>query len=186
MTAAGGLARCQEELAAARLLADKGFSAQAVSRAYFAAFFAAETALLALGETRSKHSGVVAAFIHLLVRGGDLDQDTGRLLRSLFERRNEADMPLSRSRPRRPMRPSEMLSTWSLPSSDGSTNAIDERDCGPSCLTLLVIVLVLVRRSEADCWSFDLERAVRVLDGWGYHSVVFKPARANRASKGAW
>ena len=91
MTAAGGLARCQEELAAARLLADKGFSAQAVSRAYFAAFFAAETALLALGKTRSKHSGVVAAFIHLLVRGGDLDQDTGRLLRSLFERRNEAD-----------------------------------------------------------------------------------------------
>jgi len=91
VTAAGGLARCQEELAAARLLADKGFSAQAVSRAYFAAFFAAETALLALGETRSKHSGVVAAFIHLLVRGGDLDQDTGRLLRSLFERRNEAD-----------------------------------------------------------------------------------------------
>jgi hypothetical protein len=35
----------------ARLLADKGFEAQAVSRAYFAAFFAAETALLALGET---------------------------------------------------------------------------------------------------------------------------------------
>jgi hypothetical protein len=33
-------------------LADKGFEAQAVSRAYFAAFFAAETALLALGETR--------------------------------------------------------------------------------------------------------------------------------------
>jgi uncharacterized protein (UPF0332 family) len=91
VTAAGGLARCREELAAARLLADKGFSAQAVSRAYFAAFFAAETALLALGETRSKHSGVVAAFIHLLVRSGDLDQDTGRLLRSLFERRNEAD-----------------------------------------------------------------------------------------------
>ncbi len=91
MTAEGGLARCREELAAARLLADKGFSAQAVSRAYFAAFFAAETALLALGETRSKHSGVVAAFVHLLVRRGDLDKDTGRLLRSLFERRNEAD-----------------------------------------------------------------------------------------------
>jgi len=87
----GGLDRCREELAAARLLADKGFSAQAVSRAYFAAFFAAETALLALEETRSKHSGVIAAFIHLLVRSGDLDTDTGRLLRSLFERRNEAD-----------------------------------------------------------------------------------------------
>ncbi len=91
MTDRTGLERCWEELAAARLLAGKGFGAQAVSRAYFAAFFAAEAALLALGETRSKHSGVVSAFVHLLVRGGQLDQDIGRLLRSLFERRNEAD-----------------------------------------------------------------------------------------------
>jgi uncharacterized protein (UPF0332 family) len=89
-----GLERCWEELAAARLLAGKGFEAQAVSRAYFAAFFAAEAALLALGETRSKHSGVVSAFVHLLVRGGQLDQEIGRLLRSLFERRNEADYSL--------------------------------------------------------------------------------------------
>jgi hypothetical protein len=86
-----GLERCWEELAAARLLAGKGFEAQAVSRAYFAAFFAAEAALLALGETRSKHAGVVSAFVHLLVRGGQLDEEIGRLLRSLFERRNEAD-----------------------------------------------------------------------------------------------
>jgi uncharacterized protein (UPF0332 family) len=85
------LARSREELAAARLLADNGFEAQALSRAYYAAFFAAETALLLLGETRSKHSGVVSAFVHLLVRGGQLDEETGRLLRSLFERRNEAD-----------------------------------------------------------------------------------------------
>jgi uncharacterized protein (UPF0332 family) len=85
------LARSRDELAAARLLADNGFEAQAVSRAYFAAFFAAETALLTLGETRSKHSGVISAFVHLLVRGGQLDEETGRLLRSLFERRNEAD-----------------------------------------------------------------------------------------------
>jgi len=86
-----GLERCWEELAAARLLAGKGFEAQAVSRAYFAAFFAAEAALMALGETRSKHSGVVSAFVRLLIRGGQLDEGIGRLLRSLFERRNEAD-----------------------------------------------------------------------------------------------
>jgi uncharacterized protein (UPF0332 family) len=86
-----GLERCWEELAAARLLAGKGFEAQAVSRAYFAAFFAAEAALMALGETRSKHAGVVSAFVHLLIRGGQLDEEIGRLLRSLFERRNEAD-----------------------------------------------------------------------------------------------
>ena len=91
MTDRAGLERCWEELAAARLLAGKGFEAQAVSRAYFAAFFAAEAALMALGETRSKHSGVVSAFVHLLIRGGQLDEGIGRLLRSLFERRNEAD-----------------------------------------------------------------------------------------------
>lgn len=91
MTDRVGLERCWEELAAARLLAGSGFEAQAVSRAYFAAFFAAEAALLALGETRSKHSGVVSAFVHLLIRGGQFDEVTGRLLRSLFERRNEAD-----------------------------------------------------------------------------------------------
>ena len=91
MTDRVGLERCREELAAARLLASKGFEAQAVSRAYFAAFFAAEAALLTLGETRSKHSGIISAFVHLLVRGGQLDEEVGRLLRSLFERRNEAD-----------------------------------------------------------------------------------------------
>jgi uncharacterized protein (UPF0332 family) len=91
VTSRTGLDRCREELAAARLLAGKEFEAQAVSRAYFAAFFAAEAALMALGETRSKHSGVVSAFVHLLIRGGQLDEGIGRLLRSLFERRNEAD-----------------------------------------------------------------------------------------------
>ena len=87
----GGLQRSREELAAARLLASGGFHAQAVSRAYFAAFFAAEEALLALGETRSKHSGVVSAFGSLVIREGGLEEATGRILRSLFDRRNQAD-----------------------------------------------------------------------------------------------
>jgi hypothetical protein len=46
---------------------------------------------LAVGETRAKHSGIISGFVHLLVRGGQLDEESGRLLRSLFERRNEAD-----------------------------------------------------------------------------------------------
>lgn len=85
------MTRSRRELEAARFLADGGFAAQAVSRAYYAAFYAAEEALLALGETRSKHSGVVAAFEKLVVREGGVDPGTGRLLRSLFRRRNEAD-----------------------------------------------------------------------------------------------
>jgi uncharacterized protein (UPF0332 family) len=50
------LRRAHEELRAARVLRDAKLPAQAVSRAYFAAFYAAEAALLRLGETRSKHS----------------------------------------------------------------------------------------------------------------------------------
>lgn len=85
------LARSRREIAAARHLASGGFTAQAVSRAYFGAFFAAEEALAALGEARSKHAGVIAAFARLVVREGGLDEATGRLLRSLFERRSVAD-----------------------------------------------------------------------------------------------
>jgi uncharacterized protein (UPF0332 family) len=91
MTVPGLIARAEEELAAARLLANGGFAAQAVSRAYYGGFYAAEAVLLELGETRSKHSGVVAAFVRLVVQAGGIDPDAGRLLRSLFDRRAQAD-----------------------------------------------------------------------------------------------
>ena len=85
------MTRSRRELEAAGFLAGGGFAEQAISRAYYAAFYAAEEALLALGETRSKHSGVLAAFEKLVVREDGLDPASGRLLRSLFRRRNEAD-----------------------------------------------------------------------------------------------
>jgi uncharacterized protein len=85
------VARSRRELEAAAHLAGGGFAAQAISRAYYAAFYAAEAALGLLGESRSKHSGVIAAFAKLLVREGEFDEDTGRRLRSLFEQRNAAD-----------------------------------------------------------------------------------------------
>lgn len=73
------------------MLAEGGFGRQAISRAHFAAFYAAETALLLLGESRSKHAGVISGFGQLVVKSGGFPEETGRLLRSLFERRNEAD-----------------------------------------------------------------------------------------------
>lgn len=85
------MTRRRRELEAARFLADGGFLEQAVSRAYYAAFYAAEEALLALGETRSKHAGVIAAFERLVVHEGGVDPSVGRNLRSLFGRRSEAD-----------------------------------------------------------------------------------------------
>jgi uncharacterized protein (UPF0332 family) len=85
------LGRPREELAAAELLAERGFSAQAVSRAYYAAFYAAETTLTVLGETRSKHSGVLAAFGKRAIKEQGLDPDAGRALHALFEMRLDAD-----------------------------------------------------------------------------------------------
>jgi uncharacterized protein len=86
-----GLSRSRQEIDAARLLANGDFAAQAISRAYYAAFYAAEQALASLGESRSKHSGVIAAFGKLLIREGGLDEKIGRILRSLFEQRNDVD-----------------------------------------------------------------------------------------------
>ncbi len=88
------MGRARDELAAAQLLADHGFAAQAVSRAYYAAFYAAEEALQRVGILRSKHAGVVAAVATVLVREQGLEPDVGRLLRSLFERRTRADYTL--------------------------------------------------------------------------------------------
>jgi uncharacterized protein len=85
------LSRSREEIAAARLLAEGGFGSQAISRAYYAAFYAAEEALASLGESRSKHSGVIAAFGKHVVREGGVEETFGRILRALFEQRNGAD-----------------------------------------------------------------------------------------------
>jgi uncharacterized protein (UPF0332 family) len=89
------LKRARRELGAARVLAAAGFTSQAISRAYHAAFFAAEAALLAVGEPRSRHSGVVAAFGRYVVRDGGLDPTHGRAFATLFAKRNAADYGLA-------------------------------------------------------------------------------------------
>ncbi len=88
------IARGDTELLAARHLEEAGFSAQATSRAYYAAFYAAEAALLSLGETRSKHSGVLSAFGLLVVKQGGFDPKLAAELRRLFELRSIADYML--------------------------------------------------------------------------------------------
>jgi uncharacterized protein (UPF0332 family) len=88
---AKGLARSQQELEAAKSLTRDDFPVQAVSRAYYAAFYSAEAALTSLDESRSKHTGVISAFVRLVVRSGGIDQGVGALLQLLFETRNKAD-----------------------------------------------------------------------------------------------
>lgn len=85
------MSRAREEVQAARVLAAAGFGAAAVSRSSYAVFYAAEAALLALGETRSKHSGVVSALGQIAIKQHELDAEAGSLLRSLLDRRSQAD-----------------------------------------------------------------------------------------------
>ena len=91
MSGSDALRRAFRDIAAARHLLAGCFAGQAVSRAYYASFSAAEAALASLGETRSKHAAVIAAFGELVVKPGGVDREVGRLLRSLFERRSRAD-----------------------------------------------------------------------------------------------
>lgn len=88
------LARASSDLDASRLLLNSGFLDQATSRAYYAAFYAAEAALLQLGETRSSHSGLIAAFGALVVKKGGFETNIAALLRELFDLRNDADYDL--------------------------------------------------------------------------------------------
>lgn len=85
------LGRARTELDVARHLRDGGFHEQSVSRAYYAAFYAAEAALLSLGETRSEHSGVLSSFGQLVVKQGGFDPELWGIYRDLFARRNVAD-----------------------------------------------------------------------------------------------
>ncbi len=76
--------------AAERLLRDGDFDF-AVSRAYYAMFYAAQAMLLSREIRRSKHSGVIAAFQETFVKTGEVDGRFFHLLRDGFEDRAEGD-----------------------------------------------------------------------------------------------
>lgn len=80
-----------ENLAAAVLLAREGHFAIAVSRAYYAMFYAAEAVLEFEGVSRSKHSGVIAEFGRRFAKTGRLPRELHRFLIEAFEARNQAD-----------------------------------------------------------------------------------------------
>jgi uncharacterized protein (UPF0332 family) len=84
------LARGREELRAAQALLAAGFPAQAVSHAYLAGFHAASAALSVLGECPATSPGVISAFGRHVV-GDGVDHETGRVLRRLYEDRNDID-----------------------------------------------------------------------------------------------
>ncbi|MGQ0576533.1 MAG: HEPN domain-containing protein [Pseudonocardia sp.] len=84
--------RARDTLAAATLLAKNGHAAQAVTCAFDAARYAAEAALLTIGETRTSDAAVVAGFVQRVVRQRALNPEAGRLLRLLHNRALLADL----------------------------------------------------------------------------------------------
>ena len=85
------LGRGRQELRAAGVLLEAGYPAQAVSRAYLAGLNAATAALAVLGEEPATEVGVISAFGRHVVGQNGIDHEIGRILRRLYEDRNEVD-----------------------------------------------------------------------------------------------
>ncbi len=85
------LSRAGEALKAARLLLDGGHLHSAISRMYYACFYAASALLLVEGYSSSKHSGLLALFDLHWMKPERLPRDLSRIYHGLFDRRQEAD-----------------------------------------------------------------------------------------------
>jgi uncharacterized protein (UPF0332 family) len=88
------LERGRQELRAAEALLGAGFPAQAVGHAYRAGLQAASAALVLLGEVPATSSGVISAFGRHVVGEHGIDHETARVLRRLYEDRNDVDYAL--------------------------------------------------------------------------------------------
>ncbi len=78
-------------LAAADHNFNGGFYGTAVNRAYYAVFYAASALLTAVGEYRSKHSGVMAGFGQHFINNERLPRPLSGIYRRLLEHRERSD-----------------------------------------------------------------------------------------------
>jgi uncharacterized protein (UPF0332 family) len=85
------LEKSRKSVAAAATLEKEGFAEAAISRAYYAAFYLAQAALATKDISRSKHSGVIAAFGEHLTKKGLLPETLHKILVNLFESRVASD-----------------------------------------------------------------------------------------------
>ncbi|HUU26762.1 MAG TPA: HEPN domain-containing protein [archaeon] len=85
------LKKAQASLEASRLLSGQGFFDFAVSRAYYAMFYVAETLLLGEGLAYSKHSAVISDFGKRFTKSGRVPPEFHRFLIEGQESRNVGD-----------------------------------------------------------------------------------------------
>jgi hypothetical protein len=91
---AAGIERAERMLDAARDNLRLGHLETAVSRAYYAAFHAAEAVLRVEGQEPRSHQGLKNLFGLLLVKTGRLPVELGRILADLKNGREEGDYAL--------------------------------------------------------------------------------------------
>ena len=83
--------RANLDLRAAQSSLENGYFGVAVSRAYYAMFYALSAVLASKGLTRSKHSAVHAAFGEHFVKAGLVEPKYFRTLKSAFQARTDFD-----------------------------------------------------------------------------------------------
>ncbi|MFZ1395520.1 MAG: HEPN domain-containing protein [Candidatus Promineifilaceae bacterium] len=86
--------RARLDLQAVEVNLQNGFYAVAVSRAYYAMFYAVTALLKSNGIDRSKHSGVIAAFGQYFVKTGLIEIEFAKILTHAFNSRNDTDYDL--------------------------------------------------------------------------------------------
>ena len=78
------LDRAHQDLQAAESNLNQGFYGVAVSRAYYAMFYATSALLASKGISRSKHSGVHSAFGEYFVKTGLIETEYVKMLGHAF------------------------------------------------------------------------------------------------------
>ncbi len=87
----GYLSKARDKARVARDLLARGEWDDAVSRAYYAAFHAAQAVLLTEGQRGETHRGLITLFGLLLVKTGKFDKKWGKLLANLKDDRETCD-----------------------------------------------------------------------------------------------
>lgn len=87
----GSLEKARAKLQVAERLLKDGLDEDAVSRAYYAVFHAAQAALLTEGLTANTHQGLVNLFGLHLVKTGKFDKKFGKHLANLKDDRETSD-----------------------------------------------------------------------------------------------
>jgi hypothetical protein len=85
------ISKSEEKLRAARLLLKDEFFDDAISRAYYAVFHAANAVLLTEGMNAESHSGLKTLFGLRFIKTGKIDRKYGRILNKLKDERENGD-----------------------------------------------------------------------------------------------